>query len=432
MVSLEYKEVERQEFLMKIERIIARELYDSQGYPTLQCEIILDTSQSVTALVPSGISVGLHEAAELRDHEPRLEGKGVHKSIDTIERYIAPILVGNEPRALELDSLLLELDGTPKKSYLGANTLLAVSMALYRAEALWHDIELYELFAALYEVDTVSMPLPMLNFINGGLHANNGLSIQECLIVPVGAPTFRASFEVAVQAYHLLGKELAARGKSTAVGLEGGYAPHFANDYEALDILAQVVRQINDQQSVTCMMALDVAASQLAVQNGFYRWNNTVYTTQEMIDVYKELVEKYKLYSLEDPLGQDDWEGWQLLTKELAHSVQIVGDDLFVTDSVRITRGIQEKSATASIIKPNQIGTITETLQAISLCKENGLHPIVSHRSKDTEDTFIADLVVGTSAGQFKAGAPSRSERVAKYNRLLVIEDELTFSDEER
>jgi enolase len=417
---------------MKIEQVIARELYDSQGYPTLYCEIILDSGQSVTALVPSGRSVGSHEAKELRDHEPRLEGRGVRKAIEMIEKCIAPVLVGNEPRAVELDNLLIELDGTPDKSHLGANTLLAVSMALYRAEALWHDIELYELFAALYESDIVTMPLPLLNVINGGLHAPNGLTIQECLIVPVRAPTFRASFEVATEAYHLLGKELTARGKSTAVGLEGGYAPHFSNDYEALDILAEVVRQINERQPVTCMMALDMAASQLGVQRGFYRWNSTVYTTQEMIEIYKELVEKYPLYSIEDPLGQDDWDGWQKLTAELGQAVQIVGDDLFVTDVRRISKGIQEKSATAAIIKPNQIGTITETLEAISLCNEYNLNPIVSHRSCDTEDTFIADLVVGTSAGQFKAGAPCRSERVAKYNRLLVIEDELTFIDEER
>ena len=430
MVSLKYHKPKGQEFLMKIERVIARELYDSQGWPTLQCEIYLDSSQSVSALIPSGSSVGLYEATELRDRESRLEGKGLHKSIYHIENTIAPLLVGHEPRALELDALLIEFDGTADKSNLGANTLLAVSMALYRAEALWHEIELYELFAALYNVDTVTMPIPMLNSINGGIHANNGLSIQECMIVPVGAPTFRASFEVAVRAYHLLGKQLAARGKSTAVGMEGGYAPQFLNDYEALDILTEVIGQINDQQPITCMIALDMAASQLAIQEGFYKWNNEVYTTQEMIGIYKELVEKYPLYSLEDPLDQDDWHGWQLLSKELSHAVQIVADDLFVTNSVRISRGIQEKSATAAVIKPNQIGTVTEALQAISLCKDYGMHPIISHRSKDTEDTFIADLVVGTSAGQFKAGAPCRSERVAKYNRLLIIEDELTFASE--
>ena len=415
---------------MRIAQVSARELYDSQGWPTIQCEIILDTGEFVTALVPTGRSVGQYEAVELRDREARMDGMGVRKAIEMIEQVIAPLLVGKEPRALELDMKVIELDGTHDKSRLGANTMLAVSMALYRAEALWHDIELYELFAALYNSETVMMPIPMLNVINGGAHADNNLRIQEFMIVPVGAQNFRAGLEIGITAYHELGKLLAAQGKSLAVGLEGGYASQFSSDYEALDILNEVVELVNAKHSASCMIALDMAASEWSEQDGIYKWHDAEYTTEDMIVFYKELIATYPLYSLEDPLGQNDWLGWQLLTQELGTKVQIVGDDLFVTNANRIARGIQEQSATAAIIKPNQIGTITETLQAISLCKNQNMNTIVSHRSLDTEDTFIADLVVGTSAGQIKAGAPCRSERVAKYNRLLVIEDTLTFAAE--
>ncbi len=412
---------------MKIAQVTARELYDSQGWPTVQCEIILDTGEFVTAMVPRGTSVGLYEAKEMRDQESRMDGKGMHKAVEIIESVIAPLLIGEEPRALELDLKMIELDGTSDKSRLGANTMLAVSQALYRAEALWHDIELFELFAALYNVDTVTMPIPMLNVINGGAHASNNLAIQEFLIVPVGAPTFRAGLELGITVYHELGKVLRGLGKSTAVGLEGGYASSFANEYEALDILSEVVERINTQYTSSCMIALDMAASQWTVEEGLYLWHQNVYTTDEMIALYKDLVNRYPLYSIEDPLGQDDWSGWQELSKELANRVQLVGDDIFATNVQRIVRGIQEKTANAAIIKPNQIGTVTEALQAIMFCRDHQINTIVSHRSSETEDTFIADLVVGTSAGQFKAGAPCRSERMAKYNRLLVIEDTLTF-----
>ena len=415
---------------MKIAQVSARELYDAQGWPTVQCEIILDTGEFVTAMVPSGRSVGQYEAVELRDREARMDGMGVRKAVEMIEHVIAPILVGQEPRALELDMKVIELDGTLDKSRLGANTMLAVSKALYRAEATWHDIELYELFAALYNVDTVMMPIPMLNVINGGAHASNNLKIQEFMIVPVGAPTFRAGLEIGITAYHELGKVLESLGKSTAVGLEGGYASQFKDDFEALDILHQVVERINSEHAASCLIALDMAASEWSEQEGLYTWNNSTLSSEDMIVFYKELIERYPLYSLEDPLSQDDWLGWQVLTQELGNKVQIIGDDLFVTNPVRISRGIQERAATGAIIKPNQIGTITETLQAISLCKNQNFNTIVSHRSADTEDTFISDLVVGTSAGQLKAGAPCRSERMAKYNRLLVIEDTLTFAAE--
>jgi enolase len=416
---------------MKIAQVIARELFDSSGFPTVQCEIILDTGESVTAMVPRGNSVGRYEARELRDHEPRLEGMGTRKSLEIIETLIAPLLVGQEPRALELDLKIIELDGTPDKVRLGANTMLAVSQALYRAEALWHDIELFELFAALYNADTVMMPIPMINVINGGLHASNNLTIQEILIVPVGAPTFRAGLELGITIYHELGKMLKGLGKSTAVGLEGGYASSFLDEYEALDILNEVLERVNAQYSSSCMIALDMAASQWTVEEGLYLWHQNVYTTDEMIARYKDLINRYPLYSIEDPLGHDDWQGWQKLSQELGNRVQLVGDDLFATNVQRIARGVYDKAASASIIKPNQIGTITEVLQAIIFCKDQHINTIVSHRSSDTEDTFISDLAVGTSSGQIKIGAPCRSERVAKYNRLLVIEETLTFSSEQ-
>lgn len=416
---------------MKIEHIIARELYNAQGWPTIQCEIILDSGASVMALVPSGNSVGRHEASEMRDGGERLYGMGVHNSIDIIQTLIEPELIGLEPKAFELDMKLIELDGTADKSRLGANTMLAVSEALYRAEALWHDMELYELFAALYEVDTVAMPVPMLNLINGGRHADNNLQIQEFMIMPMGAQTFRASFEVGVIAYHELGALLKERGKSLAVGYEGGYACQFTSDFEALDILKELIERINDRYPVTCMMALDLAASTWdQSQKGLYTWQGELHTTDEMIQLYKELVQQYNIYSLEDPLGQDDWYGWQTLSQELGSQVQLVGDDLFVTDPIRIAQGIQTDAASAAIIKPNQVGTVSETLQAIAICRNNDMNPIVSHRSADTEDSFIADLAVGTSAGQIKSGAPCRSERLAKYNRLLVIEDTLTALSE--
>ena len=412
---------------MRIEQIIARELYNAQGWPTIQCEIILDTGAYVTAMVPSGNSVGRHEASEMRDGGVRLFGMGVQNSLNIIQNIIEPVLIGLEPKAFELDLKLIELDGTADKSRLGANTMLAVSKALYRAEALMHDMELYELFAALYEADTVAMPLPMLNVINGGQHASNTLQIQEFMIVPVGTLSFRTAFEMGVMVYHELGNVLKEQGKSLAVGYEGGYASQFKDDFEALDILKQVVDKVNQCSPVTCMIALDMAASSWSQsQKGLYAWQNQLYTTQEMVQIYKELVDKYSIYSLEDPLGQDDWQGWQLLTQELGSKVQVVGDDLFVTDPLRIAQGVQMGAASGAIIKPNQIGTVSETLQAIAICKNNGINPIVSHRSADTEDTFIADLAVGTSAGQIKAGAPCRSERLAKYNRLLVIEDTLT------
>ncbi len=414
---------------MKIKRVAAREIYNSEGWPTVQCELFLENGMSVNASVPSGTSVGIHEAVEFRDGGMRLNGKGVLKAVENIELKIAPLILGQSPKALEMDLRMIELDGTPDKSKLGANAILAVSMALYRAEALCEGVELYELFAELLDMDSVTMPFPFLNLINGGVHANNGLRIQEFMVVPTGGQSFRASFERGVEVFHALGELLRKEGKSTAVGIEGGYVGGFANEKEALDLLFAAVKEVNAKQEFECALALDIAASSFySAETGLYQWGDDQYTSDQMIAYYEGLISQYPICSLEDGLSQDDWEGWKKLTQALGDTVQIVGDDLCVTDVYRIVKAADEQAATSVIIKPNQVGTITEVLQAISFSKHKGLQAIVSHRSLETEDSFIADLAIGTNAGQIKAGSSCRSEHLAKYNRILAIEDELTFA----
>ncbi|MBA3954213.1 phosphopyruvate hydratase [Candidatus Dependentiae bacterium] len=414
---------------MKITRISGREVYDSRGWPTVQCELFLENGDSVLSYVPSGVSTGIYEALELRDGGKRLMGKGVLKAIENIETLIAPVLVGHEPHGMEMDLKLLELDGTTDKSRLGANALLAVSMAIFKAEAHSEKLELYELIAYYMGSDSVSLPFPMLNVINGGMHAYNKLRIQEFMIIPVGAPTFRSAFEAATLVYHELKALLIKKNKSTAVGDEGGFAAAFESDAEALDVLLEAIEAASAHSSVGCIIGLDVAASQYYNSTTqLYSWQNQQLTSDEMIDYYKKLVDTYPIYSIEDGLSEEDWSGWIRMTKALENKIQIVGDDLFVTNPYRIAQGGIDHAATSVIIKPNQIGTITETLQAIKLCKDTNLATIVSHRSGETEDTFIADLAVGASVGQIKAGACRGSERLAKYNRLLTIEDTLAFS----
>ncbi len=414
---------------MKIERIIAREIFDSEGWPTVQCEIFLENGESVKASVPSGISVGSYEALEMYDGGSRFQGRGVRKAVQNIEQIIAPHFIGEEPNAIEMDLKMVELDGTEDASRLGSNALLAVSMALYRAEAYCEGIELYEFIAALTDAQTVSIPFPLLNVINGGAHVSNGLRIQEFLLMPIGTQTFRSAFEVAVMTFHELGELLKKKGRSTAVGPEGGYACSFKSEREALDLMLEAIEQVNSRHALSCVMALDVAASQFYDEaTGLYHWHDKTLNSDELIAYYEELVSQYPIYSIEDGLSQDDWEGWQTMTRVFDQKIQIVGDDLLATNADRIITASEERAVTSVIIKPNQVGTVTQTIQAIMLCKERGLHTIVSHRSHETEDTFIADLAVGTSSGQLKAGSCCRSERVAKYNRLLAIEDTLTFS----
>lgn len=413
---------------MKIAKITAREIYNSAGWPTIECQIFLDNGQSVKASVPAGTSTSNYEAIDLRDGGSRLLGKGVQRAIENIEQIIAPVLTGQELQILDMDSKIIELDGTPNKSRLGANATLAVSMALYRAGALVSGVELFEFIAYMLGADTVNIPIPMLNFINGGMHANNNLQIQEFLIMPVGATSFRYAFEVAATLYQELRESLLLKNKSVAVGQEGGFAGDFKNEFEALDILVEVIEKVQKTTTVNCVIGLDVAASTFFdVDTQLYNWNNKKLVSDEMIELYMQLVSKYPIYSIEDGLSEDDWQGWVKMTKALENKAQIIGDDLFATDISRISIGAQEHAATGVIIKPNQIGTITETLQAIQLSKSQQLITVVSHRSQETCDSFISDLAVGTSVTQIKAGACARSERLAKYNRLLTIEDDLSL-----
>lgn len=410
---------------MKISQVAAREIYDSRGWPTIQCTIILDDGSTVTSSVPTGLSRGRHEAYELRDGGKRLWGRGVLRAVENIELVIAPALIGKEPNGPTMDILMLDEDGTTDKSHLGANTLLAVSMAVYKAQALAEKIELYELIAYLVGAETITMPFPQFNLINGGAHADTTMQIQEFLLVPAGASNFRAAMELCVTVFHELKNVLHKHGKSTAVGDEGGFAPQGVSDQQALAFLYEAIERVS-QEGSNSVIALDVAASQFYDrETGLYKFGGADLKTAELIDVYRKLMGEYPIFSLEDPLAEDDWDGWRFMKKEMGGDVQMVGDDLFATNFHRIEKGIKDNISTAAIIKPNQIGTITETLQAIQLCKNNDLDVIISHRSGDTEETFIADLAVGTSAGQIKAGGCSRGERLAKYNRLLTIEDTL-------
>lgn len=411
--------------LMKIIKIFGREIFDSRGFPTLECEITLSNGHSVIASVPSGASVGLHEAIELRDNDQkRLQGKGLLKSIDVIEHVIAPAFIGTIPQVCTMDKFMIDLDGTPDKSRLGANTILAVSIATLKAQAHVEEMELFECIAHLYNAETVMLPVPLFNMINGGAHADNNIRIQEFMVAPLGAKNFRNALEQASLVFYHLKRLLKEAGKVVSVGDEGGFAPCFEHEVEAIDFLLKAINEVGDQDMFR--IALDVAASEFFnPEKRLYWWHGKEYTAHDMIALYKELLSYYPIFSIEDGIAQDDWDGWMELTRTLGETTQIVGDDLFVTSSSRIMHGIKTHAANAAIIKPNQIGTVTETLQAIQTCQEYGMGTIISHRSGETEDTFIADLAVGTSAGQIKAGSCSRGERMAKYNRLLRIEDQL-------
>ena len=416
---------------MKISQVIGREIYDSRGWPTVQCELVLENEISFTSSVPSGLSRGRYEARELRDGGKRLWGMGVLQAIEHIEHTISPELIDKELNALEMDQIIINLDGTDDKSHLGANATLAVSMSLYRAQAYLEQIELFELIAHLFGNESVSLPFPFFNVINGGLHAQNNLKIQEFMIVPVGAVNFRESMEIATTAFHELKNILQRTGLSTTVGDEGGFAPHNVNDLQVLDILVEVLEKLEVQYGNRCVLALDIAASRFYdPATRTYTLDNKHFNSEQMINWYLDLISNYPIFSIEDGLAEDDVIGWQSLTQEFSDKIQIAGDDLFATNYFRIEQGIEHKWATAAIIKPNQIGTVLQTLQAIKLCKQNEMNVIVSHRSGETEDTFIADLAVGTNAGQIKTGGCSRSEHIAKYNRLLYIEDHLMSNSE--
>ncbi|MCS7162834.1 MAG: phosphopyruvate hydratase [Bacteroidia bacterium] len=412
----------------KIVDIRAREILDSRGTPTVEAEVHLATGEVGRAAVPAGASRGSHEAVELRDAEaPRFAGKGVRKALQQIAAHIKPALLHWD--ALDqrgIDQRLIELDGTPNKARLGANAILAVSLAVARAAAQRVGLPLYRYLGGL---QAYRLPVPLLNILNGGKHADNPLDIQEFMIVPLGASTFREALEWAAAVSAALKACLKARGLSMNVGDEGGFAPALRDNTEALDLLLEAITQAGFQPGTQIALALDVAATEWydPATHTYQRFKSTQerLSTSQMIDWWESWSRQYPLFSLEDPLAEEDWEGWQELTRRLGHRVQLVGDDLFVTHPLRFQTGVQKGLANAILVKPNQVGTLTETLEVIALAQRAGYRYIISHRSGETEDTFIADLAVATNANQIKTGALARTDRTAKYNQLLRIEEDL-------
>ncbi len=405
-----------------IDSIVAREVLDSRGTPTVEAEVRLEGGAQGHAIVPSGASTGAHEAHELRDGDARYFGKGVLQAVGNIEERIAPALCGLS--ALDqtaVDAAMLELDGSSNKSALGANAVLAVSLAVARAAAEGVGLPLYRYLGGPM---ATLLPVPLMNVINGGAHAANNLDFQEFMLVPRGAATFREALRMGAEVFHTLKGLLSARGLSTAVGDEGGFAPNLESNDAAGELLVQAIEKAGYRAGEEIALALDVASTEF-FKGGLYAFGGGSYTSAEMVEQLAQLVSRYPIVSIEDGVAEDDWEGWKLLTERLGASVQLVGDDLFVTNSARLQRGIDLGVANSILIKVNQIGSLTETLQAIDLAGRAGYTSVISHRSGETEDTTIADLAVATRAGQIKTGSLSRSERVAKYNRLLRIEDEL-------
>lgn len=407
--------------------IYARQVLDSRGNPTVEVEVQLDSGVMGRAIVPSGASTGAHEAVELRDGDQAVYlGKGVLKAIDNVNEVIAPELLGFDARdQIGIDHLLIELDGTPNKSKLGANAILGVSMAVARAAAEAVGQELYEYLGGF---NAKTLPVPMMNILNGGEHADNNVDIQEFMVMPVGAESFSDALRMGTEIFHSLKSVLQQKGLNTAVGDEGGFAPNLSSNEEAIRTIISAIEKAGYTPGEDVFIALDVAATEL-YQDGKYEFKGegVTRTTDEMISFYEELVQKYPIISIEDGLDEDDWEGWNKLTATIGKKVQLVGDDLFVTNTERLEKGIREGTANSILIKVNQIGTLTETFDAIEMAKRAGYTAVISHRSGETEDTIIADIAVATNAGQIKTGAPSRTDRVAKYNQLLRIEDKLSY-----
>jgi enolase len=408
-----------------IEDIQAREILDSRGNPTVEVEVLLMSGESGVAAVPSGASTGAHEAVELRDGDKsRYGGKGVLKAVRHVNEAISEAIVGLDASdQIALDEIMIELDGTPNKSSLGANAILGVSLAVAKAAA---NAQQQPLYRYLGGVAARTLPVPMMNILNGGKHADNSTDMQEYMILPVGAHSFREALRMGAEVYQSLKKVLHGKKYNTNVGDEGGFAPSLGSNREALELIIAAIEAAGYKPGIDICLGMDPASSEF-YQDGKYvlAKENRTLTSAEMIDLYEQWIGEYPIISIEDGLAEDDWDGWKLLRQRLGDRVQLVGDDLFVTNTERLKRGIQERSANSILIKLNQIGTLTETLACIEMAKRASFTAVVSHRSGETEDTTIADLVVATNAGQIKTGAPARSERVAKYNRLLVIEDEL-------
>ncbi len=412
--------------MFAIQAINAREILDSRGNPTVCADITLNTGEQAWAAVPSGASTGEHEALELRDgDQARYLGKGVTKAVRHIQEIIAPALLGDNPvDQIAIDHKMLALDGTPNKSRLGANAILAVSMAVARVAAAAVGLPLYRYLGGAH---AATLPMPMMNIINGGAHAGNNVDLQEFMIMPVGGQTFAEALRIATEVFHSLKKVLSGRKLSTAVGDEGGFAPDLADNEAPLQVIMEAIEKAGYKPGTDVALALDPAASEF-YKDGRYIFKKSDGSQRDaagMTAFYKDLAAKYPIVSIEDGLAEDDWDGWQQQTAALGDSLQIVGDDIFVTNVARLQKGIEQGVANAILIKLNQIGSVTETLDAIRLAQLHGYRCVISHRSGETEDTFIADLAVATGVGQIKTGSLSRSERVAKYNRLLLIEEQL-------
>jgi len=404
----------------------SREIIDSRGNPTLECEVLLSDGSLGLAAVPSGASTGEKEAYELRDgDENRYLGRGVLKAVDNINTIIADALEGMDAtEQKQIDQVLLELDGTENKTNLGANATLAVSLAVAKAAAEYHALPLYKYIGG---VRAELLPTPMMNILNGGKHADNTVDIQEFMILPVGSSSFKEGLRMGVEVFHSLKKVLQNKGYNTAVGDEGGFAPSLNSNEEAFDVILEAIEKAGYKPNDDILLSVDVAASEMW-EDGKYKMfksSGKLFSSDEMVDWYVKLCEKYPIISIEDGLDENDWDGWSKLTQALGRKMQLVGDDIFVTNPNILTKGISENIANAILIKVNQIGTLTETLEAIKIAQKFGYNNIISHRSGETEDTTIADIAVATNAGQIKTGAPSRTDRVAKYNQLLRIEEML-------
>ncbi len=417
---------------LMITGVWAREILDSRGNPTVEADIELEDGSTGRAAVPSGASTGAFEAVELRDGDPdRYLGKGVEKAVQNILDVIAPELLGwNVFDQKGIDQMMIELDATPNKAKLGANAMLAVSLACAKAAANAIGLQFYEYLGG---VQAHILPVPMMNIINGGKHADNSVNLQEFMVMPVGADSFKQALQWSAEIFHTLGKLLKSRGLATAVGDEGGYAPNLESDEQALSLLVEAIEEAGFKPGTDVAIAMDPAATELyeeakaaGHEGQYYFWKSDLFKTRaEMVDYWTDLVDRYPIVSIEDALAEEDWEGWQLLNEKLGGKIQLVGDDLYVTNTERVQKGIDLKASNSVLIKLNQIGTLSETLAAIELSMRNNWTAVISHRSGETEDVSIADIVVATNAGQIKTGAPSRTDRVAKYNQLLRIEEAL-------
>jgi enolase len=405
-----------------IKNVKAREILDSRGNPTVEVEVTLDNGSLGRAAVPSGASTGAFEAVELRDGGKRYLGKGVESAVNNINQKIAQLVIGTNPEdQRSLDQKMITSDGSKNKSNLGANAILGVSLAAARSAAISKGESFYKFIGGS---KANLLPVPMMNILNGGAHADTNVDIQEFMVAPIGASTFKESLRWGAEIYHSLKSVLKKKGLATSIGDEGGFAPNLASNRAALDLILEAVEVAGFKAGSEIALAMDVAATEFC-ENGEYNFEGKKFTSDQMISYYADLVASYPLISIEDPLDEDDWAGWAQLTQKLGEQIQIVGDDLFVTNPERLQRGIDSKTANALLVKVNQIGTLTETIDAVNLAHKNGYRSMMSHRSGETEDTTIADLSVALNCGQIKTGAPARSERVAKYNQLLRIEEEL-------